>query len=154
MDIKVLVDSGLAQPLPDSRLRELAEQILVAQGIDPDTELTLVVTNQDKLRELSRDSSDKSEPSAVLAFTRMPTQVTPENEAFLVPKSVWQLGVVVVSYPQAAARAEQCHSSLEKELAGLITRGVLNLVGYDDSPEQQDILSAKAAEILNCLDVD
>ncbi len=115
MDIKVLVDSSLKQPLPNSRLRELAEQILVAQGIDPETEMTLVVTNQDKLRELSRDYSGKDEAASVLAFSRMPpTEVTPENQAFLVSNSVWHLGTVVISYPQAAARAEQSNVEVEK----------------------------------------
>ena len=65
------------------------------------------------------------------------------------PDGISHLGDVVISYPQAAIQANEHQHSPEKELAILITHGVLHLLGYDhDVPEREYLMKAREMEVL------
>jgi len=158
MEINVLVDEGLEGCPCASWLESLAQQVLVAQGIDSNTELSLVITGQEKMQKLNQSYLGRDEPTDVLAFSMLPAEQTPEADTppFIVaPDGLWHLGEVIVSYTQAVIQAEERRHSLEKEVAILITHGVLHLLGYEDSkPELRRFMSARETEVLNCLDVE
>ena len=158
MEISVLIDDCVQVSLVANRLQSLVQQVLVAQGVDSNAELGLVVTGQQKMQELNRGYLGKDAPTDVLAFSMLPAEDTPEAESPLFvnpPDEMWHLGEVIVSYHQAVVQAEEHHHSLEREMAILITHGVLHLLGYEDSkPELRCIMAEREAEILFCLDVE
>jgi rRNA maturation RNase YbeY len=127
-------------------LKQIAEQVLAAQGIDPDCELSLVITDQETIQNLKRDNLGEYVPADVLAFPFVPRTKTSDSA-----NDPWSLGKVVVSYPQAVAQSDGCCHSVEKELAHLITKGTLSLLG--GAPKTKRAKSAREQSILGYLNV-
>ena len=156
MEINVLIDEGIEGELEISWLQNVVEQALIALDIGSDVELGLVITSQEKVRQLNRSYRGKDEPTDVLAFAMRPTEQTPEADSppFVTPPDgVLHLGEVIISYPQAVIQAEERQHSIKRELAILIIHGLLHLLGYDhETHEQEHIMSAKETEILSYLE--
>jgi probable rRNA maturation factor len=153
MEINVLIDDGFEDCPEVSWLRSVAEQVLVAQGVSPNTELGLVITSQERVQQLNKSYRGKDEPTDVLAFymTSSGGETGGESSFFVIPPDgVLHLGEVIISYPQAAIQAREHQHSIKKELAILIIHGVLHLLGYDhEEPEQEREMRAREAEILS-----
>ena len=141
-----------------SGLQRLAEQILVAQETGPGVELGLVITSQERVRQLNRSYRGKDEPTDVLAFAMLPAEgekgvdfplfVTP-------PDGIRHLGEVIISYPQAVIQAEEHQHSVNREIAILIIHGVLHLLGYEhDKLELRRRMVTREEEILTHLKLD
>jgi len=151
----VLIDEGLEGSLDVDWLQAVAGEVLAAEGAGPDAELGLVITDQDKIRELNLVHLGEDEPTDVLAFPMLPGPGVEEgaelSAAFVVPPDgLSHLGEVIISYPQAAIQAEERGHSVEAEVAVLVVHGVLHLLGYDhDEPERERRMQAREAEVLS-----
>jgi len=155
MEINVLIDKGL-EGCPDAGwLQSIAEQVLIAQNAGSNVELGLVITSQEKVQQLNQSYLGRDEPTDVLAFSMLPAaeEIGADLPPFVTPPDgVVHLGEVIISYPQAVIQAEEQHHSIRKEIATLITHGVLHLLGYKDAnPELKRQMSAKEAEILTII---
>ena len=136
MEINVLIDKELKGKFHTSWLKRIAERVLTFQGAGTNVELGLLITTEERVKQLNRDYRGRDEPTDVLAFsareevgTELPPFVPP-------PDGVLHLGEVIISYPQAVIQAEEHRHSVRKELAILIIHGVLHLLGYEhDKPE-------------------
>ena len=156
MEINVLIDEGLEGFTDVEWIRHIAKQALVTQDAGPSVELGLVVTGQERVRELNRMYRGKDEPTDVLAFSMLPEppvagEIGADFSPFVIPPDgVCHLGEVIISYPQAVAQAGEHRHSIKKEIAILIIHGVLHLLGYEhDEPEREHIMVAREIEILN-----
>ncbi len=159
MEINVLIDEGLGDSLEVSWLQSVAEQVLIAQEASSDVELSLVITRQERVRQLNRDYLGTDAPTDVLAFSmlpELPVKGEPGVPLFVTPPDgALHLGEVIISYPQAVIQAEEHHHSVKKEIAILIIHGVLHLLGYDhDKPEPARRMRTIEAEILSHVEVD
>ena len=161
MEINVLIDEGLETRLEVGWLQSVAGQVLIAQEASSDVELSLVITSQERVRQLNRDYLGKDEPTDVLAFSMLPElsaggEPGADSPPFVTPPDgVLHLGEVIISYPQAVIQAEEHHHSIKKEIAILIIHGVLHLLGYDHAePEPERQMRARETEILSQVDVD
>ena len=155
MEIDVLIDEGLEAYLDADWLHSVAEQALTAQNAGSNAELGLVITGQERIRQLNLSYLGKDEPTDVMAFSMLPTaEETGEGPSTFVtpPDGTLHLGEVIISYPQAVIQADEQHHSINKEIATLIIHGVLHLMGYnDDKPELRLQMSARETEILTGL---
>ncbi|MFH1031966.1 MAG: rRNA maturation RNase YbeY [Chloroflexota bacterium] len=146
MEINVLIE-GLKGKLTKRWLKSLAESVLVAQGVSPDTELSLVIVNQEKIQELNRAYLGRNRPTDVLAFSMLPRE--DRIHLFPSPDGILHLGEIIISYPQAVIQAKEHHHSVKKEIAILTIHGLLHLLGYDhDKPELDKQMKAKEKETL------
>ena len=156
MEINVLIDEGLEGELEISWLQNVAEQALIALDTGSDIELGLVITSQEKVRQLNRSYRGKDEPTDVLAFAMLSAEPMPEADSppFVTPPDgVRHLGEVIISYPQAVIQAEERQHSVKREMAILVIHGLLHLLEYDhETHEQEYIMSTKEAEILSHLE--
>lgn len=152
MEINALVDEGFEGCPEASWLRSVAEQVLIAQGVSSDVELGLVITSQERVRQLNKSYRGKDEPTDVLAFY----MTSAAGETFVAPPDgVRHLGEVIISYPQAVIQAKEHQHSIKKELAILIIHGVLHLLGYDhEEPEQERRMRGREADILSQIGAD
>jgi len=150
MEISVLIEKGLEGCPRGTWFKNIAKQVLTILNMEPATEVSLVITNQEKITELNRAYLGKDEPTDVIAFSMLPT-----GETFVTPPdSILHLGEVIVSYPQAVLQAKGRRHPVKKELAILIVHGILHLLGYEDeTPEQKMKMDAKAAKILGIINV-
>ena len=145
MEINVLVEKGVTADIEAGWLQKVAEQVLIAQGISPKAELSLVLTTPKKIQELNRDYLGEDSPTDVLSFP-----MEPESPAFVMPPDgKLHLGEVIISYAQAAAQAREHRHPVKKELAILLIHGVLHILGFDHAqPDEARRMRAREAEIL------
>ena len=151
MEINVLIDEGLEGSLDVAWLESVAAEVLLAENTDPGSELGLVITGQEKIRELNLVHLGEDEPTDVLSFPMLPESGDEEDSGtFIVPPDgMSHLGEVIISCPQAIIQAEERGHSVQKEVATLIIHGVLHLLGYDhDEPEREGRMQARESEIL------
>jgi len=149
MEINVLIDENLEEKLEVGWLKKIAEKVFAFHGISANVELGLVITTEERIKQLNRDYLGRDEPTDVLAFSTreegadLPLFVQP-------PDGVLHLGEVIISYPQAVIQAEEYQHSIKKELAILIIHGVLHLLGYkDDTPELELMMRTREVMILS-----
>jgi len=103
-------------------------------------EISVVLTDDDGIRELNRDFRGVDEASDVLAFGV-------EGEGFVLsPEAYHYLGDVIISYPRAVVQAKEAGHSVEDELKLLVVHGVLHLLGYDHEDEEGEALMWKKQE--------
>ncbi len=155
MEINVLIEEDYGGYLEVSWLQSVAEQALVAQDANSRLELSLVITNQERVQQLNRSYLGRDEPTDVLAFSMLPEPLaTGESGAsspfVQPPDGVLHLGEVIISYPQAVIQAEEHQHSIKKEIAILIIHGVLHLLGYEhNKPELERQMKTREEEILS-----
>jgi len=147
MEIGVIIDGNFEECPDESWLRNVAEQVLLAQDVSSNVELGIVITTQEKVQELNRSYRGQDKPTDVLAFSM--TSAT--EETFVAPPDgVLHLGEVIISYPQAVIQAKEHKHSIKRELAILLIHGVLHLLDYDhEKPEQRKQMRAREKEIMN-----
>ena len=155
MEINVLIEQDFEEYLGADWLQSIAEQALVDQDAVFGLELGLVITGQERVRQLNRSYLGNDEPTDVLSFPMFPEPLDggefEVSAPFITPPDgVLHLGEVIVSYPQAVIQAGQHRYSVKREVAVLIIHGVLHLLGYDhDEPEPERRMKAREEEILS-----
>ncbi|MCL5959353.1 MAG: rRNA maturation RNase YbeY [Chloroflexi bacterium] len=117
-------------------INKLVDRVLTMEGIQEDVELSLVITDDERIRELNATYRGIDEPTDVLSFPLTePDEAQPE---FITPPDqVKALGDVVISYERAVEQAREYEHSVEREIGYLVVHGVLHLLGYDHETEAQ-----------------
>jgi probable rRNA maturation factor len=146
MEVNVFYDTGFENAADEEWLRSIAESVLASEN-QPDAELGIVITGQEKIHELNKRYLDKDRPTDVLAFA---LKGTPSEMPFPAPDDdVDHLGEVVISVEQAAIQAKQHRHSTSREIAILLVHGVLHLIGYDHGElDEEKVMNEKARAIL------
>jgi rRNA maturation RNase YbeY len=139
----IAVSSRLRRRLRLSLLHALAGKILKAAGASR-SDLSLLLVGDRAMRRLNRRYRRMDRTTDVLAFPmrHVRSRLTPSAAARFARSGgpaiasgdgghAPFLGDVVISLPQAARQAKQAGHSIERELAVLVTHGVLHLLGYD-----------------------
>ncbi len=141
MEINILIEEGLTGCPDAGWFERLMADILKAQNAGSNAEVSLVITGQDRIRELNRAYRGIDEPTDVLSFFMTGGGSEPDAAPFVQPPDgMAHLGEVIISCPQAAIQAEEHGHSIRKEMAILVIHGVLHLLGYDHAepgPEQE-----------------
>jgi probable rRNA maturation factor len=130
-------------PFSEDLLRRAVSAALLQQSETLDSELTIVLTGDNRLHELNRDYLGVDAPTDVLSFPASETD--PETGARY-------LGDILISLARARAQAETAGHPLESEVQLLVVHGVLHLLGHDhaQSGEKTRMWQAQA-EILEGL---
>ena len=114
MQRKQRVDSG--------RIEDLAVRALRMVGREG-SQLSIVVVNDRRIRELNRLYRGRDSATDVLAFSQL------EGDGAGVHTEV--MGDVVISAETAARQAAEAGDTLENELDLLAVHGILHLAGFD-----------------------
>jgi probable rRNA maturation factor len=116
----------------------MAAEVLSQEGVAGETELSLIVTDDEAIRELNHRFRCVDAPTDVLAFG------AGADEHFVsAPESPPYLGDVVISYQRALAQAEELGHAVAEELKLLVIHGILHLLGYD---HQEKVAAQKMRE--------
>ena len=123
-------------------LRWRAEAMLRALGLE-DNELSILLCDDDTIRELNRRYRKKDTPTDVLAF--------PLREGF--GREAGLLGDVVISLPTAARQAREQDRPIIQEVTFLLAHGLLHLAGYDHATARQEQkMSAKTNDLIKAVE--
>jgi probable rRNA maturation factor len=124
-------------------MKNLALRLLRAESCGDDIEVSILLTDDEHIKELNRDYRGIDEPTDVLAFAQM------EGEPIGCEMNDGLLGDVVISVETAQRQAEEHGHSLDEEIDVLLAHGLLHLLGYDhENSEDAKVMFAKQEEIL------
>ena len=128
---------------PDSLISRAVQTALKYQRESPKANLSIVLTDNRRLRQLNRDYLGIDAPTDVLSFPA--SEADPETGARYI-------GDILISVPYAAKGARQAGHPLESELQLLVVHGVLHLLGHDHAKLKEKAKMWKAQrEILTQL---
>ena len=131
--------------------------------------VSLVIADDETVRSLNAEYRGLDKTTDVLSFAfdnqgeyygegDAPTEWSADDGFVLPPGESAGLGEVIVSYPQAVRQAQQAGHSIERELAHLITHGILHLMGHDhmddDEEREMDTRQRSVLERLAWSDID
>lgn len=118
-------------------LRKVIRTALAAQGVDFPCEVDVLVTGDEEIRRLNRESRQVDKSTDVLSFPafdlrpgELPGPEDADPGTGLVP-----LGDMMISMEHVAAQAKEYGHSNRRELAYLTVHSVLHLLGYDHVDE-------------------
>jgi probable rRNA maturation factor len=134
---------SLVNPQP---IEIAAKTTLQQQSALPDADLTIVITDNDQLRQLNREYRDIDSATDVLSFPA--DFMDPENE-------LPYLGDILISYERAEDQAVAGGHEVIAELQLLVVHGVLHLLGHDHANQDEKTkMWAVQNEILRQLGLD
>jgi len=113
-----------------------------------EAELSVVLVDDGRIRELNRQYRGKDVATDVLAFPLLEG-----GEVRLEGSGCMLLGDVVVSVETAVRQAQEADHSLAQEMDVLLVHGLLHLLGYDhETPEEAARMEKKTAELARVLE--
>lgn len=119
------------------RLKKLAQRALELLAASDDN-LSLVLVNNARIRELNREFHNTDAPTDVLSFDYGDGELE-----------------VIVSVERAVVAAEQYRNTASRELALYIVHGILHLHGFDDlTPAKRRKMRAAERRLLRSLEAE
>lgn len=155
-------DEQRAEPVDLERWSRLAEEVLRAEGVRGDTEVTLLFVDEPTIADLNGRFMGENRPTDVLSFPideetaeagRWPDAGTPgpdrqaPDDADEIPRL---LGDVLIC-PAVARRNAPAHTGdYDDELALLTVHGLLHLLGHDHADAEEEArMQAREADLLS-----
>jgi probable rRNA maturation factor len=124
----------------------VAQRILSASGC-PDAELSVLIVDDVRIRELNRDYLQRDNATNVISFA-----IQEAGQAGIQPSL---LGDVVISADTAARDAGEAGCSVDSELCFLLLHGTLHLLGYDHergTAEEAERMEARERELFTLIE--
>ena len=152
-------DEQNAEAVDVGRWVALARDVLIAEGVRGEAELSLLFVDEDAIADLNHRFMDETGPTDVLAFpideraisSRWPDAAAsgPDRDDYDVDDLPLLLGDVVVCPAVAARQAPEHDSSYEDELALLVVHGVLHVLGHDHAaPDEAAAMRERERDLL------
>ena len=148
--ISIQVLDDFADLVNEVDLTEAVAAALVAGSAEDDANVSVVIADDELVRELNDTHRGLDEHTDVLAFSFThegdyygeECQEVAVDQVFVLPPGESEpLGEVIVSYPQAQRQAATAGHSVEKELTVLLIHGTLHLLGHDHmEPDDEAIM--------------
>lgn len=114
-------------------IKSVAEFVLKSQKLVPETELSVALVSEQKIKDLNKKYLKEETSTDVLAFPLMEPIFAGKKQDDL---PLVLLGDVVISPEVAQKQAELYETSLNEEIALLIIHGILHLLGYNDNSRE------------------
>jgi len=151
-------DTALLQLISSLSLEAVVDQTLHEAGVLQPVMLTLLITNDETIRNLNKQYRGQDKPTDVLSFPLLdkPIVNAPADQLWTIPEATkgesteigvtkqvfvtptelpTNLGDIVISWPTIVRQATEVGHNSTYELLYLLAHGVLHLVGYDDQTE-------------------
>lgn len=147
MSVEFFVEHGLTAEWDEARISSLVRAIVCRELPQVDTWLlSLHLVSDASITTLNASQRGKDAATDVLSFPLMAADFV------LPPGEPQHLGDVVISFPRAAAQADEYGHSVEREIAYLVAHGVLHVLGYDHELEsERETMRQKEEEALQPL---
>lgn len=146
-DVFIQVFDEFAGAVCDSWLESVCRMVLVQEG--DARNVSLVIADDKTVRALNAEYRGLDKTTDVLSFAfdnegeyygdeDAPSEWSTDEGFVLPPGESAGLGEVILSYPQAVKQAQEAGHSVERELAYLITHGILHLMGHDHLDDDEE----------------
>lgn len=123
-------------------VRSAALKALAHQSI-PDADVTIVLSNDEEVRQLNKTYRGFDKPTNVLSF---------ENGESVEGRR--QLGDIIIAYDTVRCEAESQNKHLSAHLAHLVVHGILHLLGNDHEDDgEAELMESREIAILATMDI-
>lgn len=131
-------------------IEDCARAALEEEDISDDAEVSVMLVDNARIRELNREFREIDKETDVLSFPMGDEdgfEVDPGTDAIL-------LGDIVISVEKAKEQSEEYGHSFKRETAFLLTHSLFHLLGYDHmTPEKEKEMFAKQEKVLQRLNI-
>lgn len=143
--VTVQINTRISPLIDEAFIYHVASTTLDILGFEFN-EVSVVLDNDDQIRNLNKTYRDLDEPTDVLSFSS--GEIDPDTGSRY-------LGDIIISFPRVKTQAVEQSHSIKKELTTLIVHGILHLAGYDHatSEEEKEFFGLQS-EILDELSAD
>lgn len=120
-------------------INNAVEFSLKREAFDIPSEISVLLVDNEYIRELNKEHRDVDKPTDVLSFPMvdmMEGKIQSTEGDYDMDENLLLLGDIVVSAEMTQEQAESFGHSFERELAFLVTHGVFHLLGYDHEDEE------------------
>lgn len=137
---------------------EIAQACLDYEQCPYEAEITIILTDNEGIRQINRDYRQIDAPTDVLSFPLIEYEKAADfdgledhaEDCFNMETGELMLGDIVISVEKVMEQAEKYGHSEERELAFLVAHSVLHLCGYDHMEESEAaVMELKQQEILS-----
>lgn len=141
------IQNNTDYPVSDEALIRAVMTVLQLHEVDPQTEIAVVITDDEEVRSLNSQFRGVDSPTDILSFPA-------DEPPIVIPDEPPYLGDLIIAYPYAKAQAERVGQDVNDNLSLLVVHGTLHLLGYDhDTPENKAEMWAKQADALRVLGI-
>ena len=140
----------------------VSEKVLDTEDCPYETEINVLLTDNEGIRQYNRDYREIDRPTDVLSFPNIEFEtpgdfsLAEENEADCFQPDTGELilGDIIVSVDKVIEQAESYGHSRLREFAFLVAHSMLHLCGYDHMEKQEAaIMEAKQEAVLEALHI-
>jgi probable rRNA maturation factor len=140
IDISAESEGWTRVPDLEGFVRRAAEAAMLDNDAPP-SEISVVLSDDEHIRELNKHHRGMDKPTNVLSFPAARMK-TPAGAPRI-------LGDIVLAYETVQREASEEAKSIENHLSHLVVHGVLHLLGYDHEDEEEaEIMEARERQIL------
>lgn len=145
--INVLISDPFVGQVEPETLERAAQMVLQAQALEVESDLSVVIEDDEYLKSLNSEFLKIDAPTDVLSFPSGEDEIDPEtNRPYL--------GDVIISFPRASEQAAAAGHAVSDEITLLVVHGVLHLLGHDHAEdEEKDIMWSAQRDVLEKLGV-
>ncbi|MFQ6049850.1 MAG: rRNA maturation RNase YbeY [Candidatus Paceibacterales bacterium] len=129
------INNLTTNPIDEEFLKKVAQKVLAGEG-KKESELSIALIGQGKMRKLNKKYLGKNRVTDVLAF--------PESKALLEKFKIGPLqktqglGEIVICLREVKKNAKKFKVTFKTELAKVLIHGVLHLLGYNHEKAEKD----------------
>jgi len=136
-----------------AELERVAEAVMAAEDCNFDAEISLTITDNERIREIYSEYRGIDRPTDVLSFPLLEFGEGETDAEFETENGLVMLGDIVISIERAREQARDFGHSLRRELAFLTAHSMLHLLGWDhvDDPEGEAHMTEQQNKVLTGL---
>ena len=133
-------------------IEKVVSTVLEMEQIKKKLDVYITLTNNENIRKINAEHRQIDKATDILSF---PMFDRSEIDSLKVDDEMEDiLGDIIVSVEKVREQAEEYGHSFERELAYLVTHGMLHLLGYDHMIDEEKVVMRKREEeILGVLDI-
>ncbi len=146
----------------ETLIKKVIEACLDYENCPYETEISILLTDDDRIREINREYREIDRPTDVLSFPGVEYEIPGSFDGLEENIADWfhpetgelLLGDIVISVDRARLQAQEYGHSLEREIAFLTAHSMFHLFGYDHMEEEERIsMEEKQNAVLEKLEI-
>lgn len=136
------------EKVDEELLKKVVQTVLEVEQVKHDMDIYITLTNNEEIHTINKEYRNVDKPTDVLSFP-----MYERNEIYKLKEEKESdveeiLGDIIISIPKVKEQADEYGHSFERELAYLLTHGMLHLLGYDHMIEEEKTIMRKQEEIV------
>lgn len=141
-------------PNEEKLIKEVVSRVLEEEKVLPEVDVYITLTNNEEIHKINKEYRDVDRPTDVLSFPMYERDEIAGLKNDTDDEIEKILGDIIVSIEKVREQAEEYGHSFERELAYLVTHGMLHLLGYDHMiEEEKEVMRKREEEILETLNI-